>query len=256
MSTSTAARWRRRLRSAIRDRVRSRLDTVPPGRTQRLRRARRSLERHAAGRPLRLLDAGCETGLLALDLAARHPDWEVLGVDIAPEPLAAARAEAARRGLPRVVFATADLTRPWQGGTHDAVAALECLVEVPDHRAALRALAAATRPGGLLVVQVPTDTWGPLFPFGERRWRREARHGYARDELLALLDEAGFAVQRCEPTMRGVARGAQELRDLVKSRGVAAQLALLPLTRAAVWLDDRGLTAGAPRSWYVEALRR
>ena len=95
-----------------------------------------------------------------------------------------------------------------------------------------------------------------MFPFGEKRWRREARHGYTPDELRGLLDAAGFDLRRLAPSMRLVARAAQELRDRWKDRGLKVQLALFPLMVAAAWLDRHGGTWGAPRVWYVEAIRR
>lgn len=218
--------------------------------------ARRSLEEFGDRRSLAVLDAGCEYGLFSLDLARRHPNWHILGVDVATEALEQARAEARRQSLHNVGFRRADITQPFAADRFDAVVALECLVEIADHEAAVGTLAAAARPGGLLVLQVPTADWRPVFPFGEDRWRREARHGYAADELRCLLEAAGFEVRRLAPSMRLVARAAQELRDRWKHRGLKFQLALFPVMVAAAWLDRNGATWGAPRAWYVEAVRR
>lgn len=55
-----------------------------------------------------VLDAGCGHAELALAVAAAgHP---VVGIDLAPTAVAAAAAEAARRGLTRANFVTADIT--------------------------------------------------------------------------------------------------------------------------------------------------
>jgi 2-polyprenyl-3-methyl-5-hydroxy-6-metoxy-1,4-benzoquinol methylase len=218
--------------------------------------ARRSAEAFGSAQTLAVLDAGCEYGLFSLDLARRHPNWRIVGVDIATEALDQARAQAGRLGLRNVRFRQADLTQPLSDERFDVVVALECLVEIADHEAAVRTLAGAARPGGLLVLQVPTADWQPVFPFGEKRWRREARHGYAAEELRGLLDGGGFDVRRLSPSMRLVARAAQELRDRWKQRGLKAQLALFPAMAVAAWLDRHGATWGAPRAWYVEAIRR
>src|SRR3954468_15585257 len=62
----------------------------------------------AAGQ--RVLDIGCGSGPTSLDLAERvGPDGEVVGADIAPAMLAAARARAADAGARNVRFVTADM---------------------------------------------------------------------------------------------------------------------------------------------------
>ena len=59
------------------------------------------------GRPLRLLDLGTGTGCLLLTLLAELPDAAGTGVDISPEALTVARANAANLGLgSRVQWAT------------------------------------------------------------------------------------------------------------------------------------------------------
>src|SRR6476646_6293911 len=56
-------------------------------------------------RPLDALDVGCGTGFLSLEVAARAHG--VVGIDLAPAMLEAARAKAAAQGL-MVRFETAD----------------------------------------------------------------------------------------------------------------------------------------------------
>ena len=61
----------------------------------------------------RVLDLGCGTGGLVLDLCERHPGLHGIGLDIAPEPLKLAEAAAQARGLAgRAEFKVGDAFRP------------------------------------------------------------------------------------------------------------------------------------------------
>src|SRR5437868_9943712 len=93
-----------------------RLVLMAPSRRLRLALADEVLSAAAAGKPLRVLDAGCGDGLLTLSLAQRHRDWALLGVDRREDLLAGARERAAGRSLGNVRFQPADLTRPLPEG--------------------------------------------------------------------------------------------------------------------------------------------
>jgi SAM-dependent methyltransferase len=236
-----------------------RMRDLPPGRRLRLRLALGAIEAYAAqrrgGAPLRLLDAGSEEGLLCLELARRHPDWTLIAADISAAPLQRGRRWAGDEGLP-VSFVRLDLTRPLGSECYDAVVSLECLVEVPDDDAALRAMVTALRPGGLFVTQVPTADWTPVLPGAERAWRREARHGYDRGELGATLTRMGLDVREIRPTFRRTVALAQDVRDRHKRRRRAVQLLLLPVLASAVRLEHAGVTWGPARALFVVAVKR
>src|SRR4051812_18589253 len=107
MRRPVSASVRHRLKAVLRRRLRN----VAPGRRLRLQLAREAVERYASGRShLRLMDAGSEEGLLCLQLARRHPDWLLVAVDVAEEPLRRGRQWAQGAGLD-VQFLRCDLTR-------------------------------------------------------------------------------------------------------------------------------------------------
>jgi SAM-dependent methyltransferase len=97
--------------------------------------------------PSTVLDAGCGTGRVAIELAARGVD--AVGLDLDAEMLAAARAKA-----PTLEWVLGDLVTHDLGRTFDLVALPgNVMVFVPDdqRQAALANLARHVRPGGLLV---------------------------------------------------------------------------------------------------------
>lgn len=230
-----------------------RIALMAPSRRLRMALAERAVARFAGGQPLRVLDAGCADGLITLALAKRHPEWTMVGMDLREDLLAGARERARSRGLANVGFAVADLTRPLPETGFDAVMALECLSEIPDDRAALAAMAAALRPGGLFVVQVPDRDWKPVLRGSSPVWREEVRHGYTAAEIGEMLAGAGIEQIGVSPTYRTTAAVAQELRDRIKDRSLALRAAAYPAMLAAVRLERWGLTGGGANALFAVA---
>src|SRR3984885_9239189 len=56
-----------------------------------------------------LLDIGCGPGTITVDLAARVPQGQVVGIDAADDVLELARQEASRQGRPNVRFGPGDV---------------------------------------------------------------------------------------------------------------------------------------------------
>lgn len=125
-------------------------------------------------RGLRLLDAGCGTGALAVEAARRGAD--VLAVDLSPTLV-----DLARERLPhdlgegRIEFRAGDLLDPGLGH-FDHVVAMDSLIhyELPDAVRVLQALTARTR-GSLLFTFAPRTpalaamhAVGRMFPRGDR----------------------------------------------------------------------------------------
>jgi SAM-dependent methyltransferase len=149
----------------------------------------------ASYRPATVLDAGCGTGRVAIELARRGHD--VVGTDVDPAMLAAARTKA-----PALTWLEADLTDPGLdlGRTFDVVVlAGNVLIFVPTGTEG-RAIANAARflaPGGRLVAGYSLHPGG-LQPSGhdahataaglelEDRWSTWDRRPYAPGDAYAV----------------------------------------------------------------------
>jgi len=140
------------------------------------------------GDPGRVADVGCGPGWESATFAARGHD--VLGVDLTPAFLRAAREEA-----PAAAFARMDMRRP--GVADDALDGLwacASFLHVPreDASATLAAFHRALRPGGVLALSVKRgdgEQRGGTYDGDERRFTL-----YRPAELRELVEKAGFTV--------------------------------------------------------------
>jgi ubiquinone/menaquinone biosynthesis C-methylase UbiE len=99
---------------------------------------------------LNTLDAGCGTGFLTFELAARG--HQVTGVDFAPAMMAEARRKAVDRGV-SILFAEADAERlPFMAGSFDLAISRHLLWTLPHPETAVDEWVRVLRPGGRLVV--------------------------------------------------------------------------------------------------------
>ncbi len=143
-----------------------------------------------------ILDAGCGSGVFSYELAKRHPEATVLGIDSDSDLIGRANEIASRAGLTNCSFLEGDVTKVGFDDAFDLALSIDNLEHVEDDVEAMRTLLHALRPGGRLVVHVPGY---------ERRWilvgRRvnfdvpgHVRPGYRAEELVKKLEDAGFEV--------------------------------------------------------------
>jgi SAM-dependent methyltransferase len=226
-----------------------------PARRLRFELVLEMLDGIGCGRSLRVLDAGGGEGLLAMAIARQHSNWHVIAADVDDAMLERARHHKASMSLDNLDFVRADLTDDLGSEELDVVLAIECLEEIPDDDAALRAMARALRPGGRFIAHVPHRDWMPVLPGSPRTWRHEVRHGYGAEELAAKLERAGLEVTWIKPTARSAVCLGQEIADRIKDKSLRVRVAALPLTAASVRLERWGLTWGPDRALLVDANR-
>ncbi len=106
----------------------------------------------------RVLDVGCGPGTITVDLAARVPDGEVIGIDasagVLEQAREAGRKSAERSGRQNVRFEVGDTyDLAFDDGTFDVVHAHQVLQHLTDPVAALTEMRRVCRPGGLVAAR-------------------------------------------------------------------------------------------------------
>ena len=131
----------------------------------------------------RILDVGCGTGG-NLKLLSQFGNAE--GVDISTDALAFCR----ERGLEVKAGAAEDL--PYEDANFDLVTALDVVEHLDDDVAGLREMRRVLRPGGRLLIFVPTFMW----LWGVQDDISHHRRRYRLPALRRAVIEAGFEVER------------------------------------------------------------
>jgi predicted O-methyltransferase YrrM len=160
-------------------------------------------ERLAAG-GARVLDVGTGTGALAITLARALPRVEVLGIDVAEQPLSLARTQltAAADIAGRVTLRRQDVAELSERDAFDLVWLPTPFLDESIVHAALPRLAAALRPGGWIVVGT-TRQPAQQVPRAVVRWRAACRGGSSldADTVGQALTTVGLVHIRSFPTV-------------------------------------------------------
>ncbi len=168
-----------------------------------------------------VLDAGCGSGSVTLDLLQKLPDGKVYAVDSSPDMTANLEKELAERGVTNVVAITASLTDFKLPEQVDVVFSNAVFHWIPDDDGLFGSLARATKPGGRLRAQC------------------------GGKGNIARLTEATHAVEKRAPYSEYVS-GDSEFR---KYRSVAEAQAALERNG---WRDVRGNLFEAPVTFEDE----
>jgi len=154
------------------------------GRRKILERFIEDICRQVTDRRPRILDVGCGTGANLLMLS-KYGDAE--GVDVSEDALAFCR----ERGLEKVKLGAGE-ELPYDDGTFDLVTALDVVEHMDDDLAGLSEMRRVLRPGGRVLLFVPTF----MFLWGVQDDVSNHRRRYRLSELRRVLEQAGFEVER------------------------------------------------------------
>lgn len=114
--------------------------------------------------PARVADIGCGEGWSSIAIGLAYPQARVDGYDIDAPSVTAARLHAEGKGVSdRVLFHVEDLADASIAGTYDLVTAFECIHDMSDPVAALRAMRQLRAPGGTVVIadELSAETFDP-----------------------------------------------------------------------------------------------
>jgi 2-polyprenyl-3-methyl-5-hydroxy-6-metoxy-1,4-benzoquinol methylase len=106
---------------------------------------------HAAG--VQSADVGCGRGLALMHLAARFPDTQFSGFDLAEAAIAWAKAEAQRRGSDNLRFEVRDAAQLGEQQRLDVLFAFDSIHDQIDPRGMLASMQKALKDDGLLLAQ-------------------------------------------------------------------------------------------------------
>jgi 2-polyprenyl-6-hydroxyphenyl methylase/3-demethylubiquinone-9 3-methyltransferase len=163
------------------------------------------------------IDVGCGAGLLCEPLARLGAD--VVGVDAAPENIAAADQHARGSGL-KIDYRCADIAD--LDGEFDLVSSMEVIEHVADPAHFVQALAARLAPNGLMILSTPNRTSASrlamitlaeglgMIPKGTHDWDKFL----TPEELIPLIEAAGLKVREISGIAFSPTKGLHVSDDL------------------------------------------
>ena len=183
-----------------------------------------------------VLDVGCGPGTLTTEIARRVDPAAVVGMDANPAMIRAAEEASPPAAIPNLIFHAGDIRRSDWHEEWDVVNAARTLQWIPDPIVALRRMAGATVPGGLVVLLDVDHTragWSDSprawtrFHKAFLAWREGCRLDNAIGRHLSLLcDEAGLVETVSTSTIATVRAGDHDFfraagrwRMMIEGRG-------------------------------------
>jgi ubiquinone/menaquinone biosynthesis C-methylase UbiE len=156
------------------------------------------------GRPPRVLDVACGTGILLKELLERVPGIEVYGADASADMLA--QAQIALKDLPNVhlervkIGAGETANLPYTQETFDLITCTNALHDMPEPTGMLAGLRRLLVPGGQLVVEdfAPREPRFFWTAFEWLLWQLEGSpvHASTLSEAQSLCQQAGLRVAK------------------------------------------------------------
>lgn len=167
--------------------------------------------RSVTDRRSRILDVGCGTGA-NLIMLSKYGDAE--GVDISEDALAFCR----ERGLDKVRLGAGE-ELPYEDGTFDLVTALDVVEHMDDDLAGLSEMRRVLRPGGRVLLFVPTF----MFLWGLQDDVSNHRRRYRLPQLRRVLEQAGLEVERTTYANITFFFPILLIRKLMRATGIKAE---------------------------------
>jgi SAM-dependent methyltransferase len=163
---------------------------LQPSATARLNFVR-EVVRGVPARRAEVADLGCGAGVILSEVLLMKREWTVHGLDISPQAIDYARRLAAHKGVAgRASFRTGCVTElPYADESLGLVIASEVVEHMPEPEVVIDEITRVLKPGGQLILTMPVESRTPA----------HAHTLGGREDLRALLSDAGLRVRRLEP---------------------------------------------------------
>jgi SAM-dependent methyltransferase len=189
---------------------------------------------------LRILDAGCGNGAWTLELAARRPGWQLVGVDYDRESLSSADESRRQLGLENVSFVESEFLAFRDNQRFDVVLSVcssHYLAQIGQGPELFRSIHAWLKPDGLLFLLAlrraegaSTTVIGAQLP----GWRV-----FSRGDLQTLCASSGLTIRRLTGRLGPLAKWVKRLDWACEGRLRFLNLVLYPAECGITFLDAR-----------------
>lgn len=161
-----------------------------------VKRALRGLLQNRSGR-VEMYDAGMGFGQYTYYVARRFPNVQILAVEVKVEQVEDCRQFVSAMGMKQCSFAVEDLLTIQHDNRFDLVLAVDVMEHIADDRRVFGNLARSLKPGGVLLVNTPSNLGGSdVHGEDERSFIEEhARAGYGVEEIREKIESAGLQVE-------------------------------------------------------------
>lgn len=197
-----------------------------------------------------VLDAGSANGAHSFYLAKRFPGWQILGIETDKKKVGNALKIKEAYRFSNVDFIAGDLRELQYKNRFDLTFSISVLNYLDDALPVVERFYHALKPGGYLILNLPSPPKRPILPFLKKQIRRQNEReslgspllggkAYANEEIAEIARSAGFkTLQVCNPC--GLpAQLAWELSCGLEDHPLLKAL-LRPFLLALVFLDRFG----------------
>jgi SAM-dependent methyltransferase len=147
------------------------------------------------------LEVGCGHGTMSFQVARKHKHWKVLGVDADQQSIEIADLVKVRNGIDNVEFQVhiAPRLEVVSSASCDAVLLIDVIEHVKEDEDLLSEVYRVLKPGGFIVLSVPTPNYPRVFGWSFHNAVGHVREGYRQGQIESLVRDRGFEVVSCKP---------------------------------------------------------
>ena len=141
-----------------------------------------------------ILDAGSGFGQYSWYMARKHPNWNILGVDVKDDQIADCNNFFSKCGKTNVKFEVADLTKFGKPESYDFALSVDVMEHILEDVQVFKNINASLRKGGMLLISTPSDQGGSDADSSEDGSfiGEHVRNGYNIKEIEDKLKTGGF----------------------------------------------------------------